>query len=98
MIVRIVQMHFRSDAVTQFKELFAQYKDQIRQQHGCSYLELYQDKDDPNVFFTYSHWQDEQVLNNYRHSALFKQVWPATKKLFSQPPKANSLHKIHSLI
>jgi len=98
MIVRIVKMHFRPDAVRAFEELFDAHKEQIRGQEGCSLLELYQDKDDNCSFYTYSYWENETALNNYRHSALFSEVWPATKALFDQKPTANSLNKIHSLL
>ncbi|MBF4984735.1 antibiotic biosynthesis monooxygenase [Nonlabens mediterrranea] len=98
MIVRIVRMHFRPDAVAAFEELFDIHKEQIRSQDGCSLLELYQDKEDHCSFYTYSYWKSEEALNNYRHSALFSEVWPATKALFDQKPTANSLNKIHSLL
>lgn len=98
MIVRIVRMHFRKDAVATFQELFDNFKEDIRSQNGCSLLELYQDKDDSCSFYTYSYWENEEALNNYRHSTLFSEVWPATKALFDQKPTANSLHKIHSLL
>ncbi|KEZ93422.1 MULTISPECIES: putative quinol monooxygenase [Flavobacteriaceae] len=98
MIVRIVRMHFRPDAVAAFEKLFDTHKEQIRDQDGCSLLELYQDKEDSCSFYTYSYWENEEALNNYRHSALFSEVWPATKALFDQKPSANSLNKIHSLL
>lgn len=98
MIVRIVRMHFKKEAVTVFEELFDKYKEQIRAQDGCSLLELYQDKDDSCSFYTYSYWNNEVSLNNYRHSALFSEVWPATKALFDEKPAAHSLNKIHSLL
>lgn len=98
MIVRIVKMHFRSDAIEEFQSLFEDHKILIRKQPGCELLELYQDKHDPAAFCTYSYWKDEESLNNYRHSALFSEVWPATKALFDQKPEATSLTKIHSLL
>ncbi|WP_438962160.1 putative quinol monooxygenase [Nonlabens sp.] len=98
MIVRIVKMHFKPDAVAQFEALFASHKESIRAQEGCSLLELYQDKDDSCSFYTYSYWENEEALNKYRNSELFSKVWPATKVLFDQKPAANSFHKVHSLL
>lgn len=98
MIVRIVRMHFKKDAVNEFELLFDNHKTAIRNQPGCELLELYQDKYDTASFYTYSYWKDEESLNNYRHSALFSEVWPATKALFDQKPEATSLTKIHSLL
>ncbi|WP_124980640.1 putative quinol monooxygenase [Nonlabens xiamenensis] len=97
MIVRIVHMHFNAHDIDAFKLLFKEHKEAIRNQPGCTFLELYQDTIDKQRFFTYSHWSNESALNNYRHSALFAKVWPATKVLFDQQPKAYSVNKIHSL-
>ncbi len=98
MIVRIVNMHFKETAIGKFQNMFDAYKEQIREQPGCTFLELYQDKDDEQRFFTYSYWKDEESLNKYRKSALFQEVWPQTKALFDEKPQANSVVKIHSLL
>lgn len=97
MIVRIVKMHFQKDRITAFEIMFEGIKDSIRNQPGCELLELYQDADDPQTFFTYSYWNTEADLNNYRHSALFQEIWPKTKAMFDEKPTANTVNKIHSL-
>ncbi|AZQ44321.1 putative quinol monooxygenase [Nonlabens ponticola] len=97
MITRIVKMHFEQDKVEDFKTMFDEIKDDIRKQTGCSLLELYQDAHDETVFFTYSYWNTENDLNNYRHSSLFKEIWPKTKAMFSQPASANTVNKIQIL-
>jgi quinol monooxygenase YgiN len=91
MIVRIVQMTFREDAVEDFKQLFEERKQLIRHFDGCTHLELWQDSTNPNVFFTYSHWLSETHLNHYRFSAFFKDTWSKTKALFSDKPQAWSI-------
>jgi hypothetical protein len=98
MIVRIVNMHFKETAVGKFQNMFDAYKEQIRNQPGCSFLELYQDIDDEQRFYTYSYWEDEEALNKYRNSTLFSEVWPQTKAMFDEKPQANSVAKIHSLL
>lgn len=97
MIVRIVKMHFHQERITDFQEMFEEIKDGIRNQPGCHLLELYQDVQDAQTFFTYSHWNSEADLNNYRHSALFSEIWPKTKAMFDQKPTANTVNTIHSL-
>ena len=42
----------------------------------------------PNVFFTLSFWENEEALNAYRDSELFKTTWAKTKILFSDKPQA----------
>jgi len=97
MFVRIVKMSFKEDATEEFLENFNQKKEYIRNFEGCRFLELYRDKKDDNVFFTYSYWDSEKDLENYRYSDLFKSVWSKTKPLFNDKPQAWSVDKVVSL-
>ncbi len=72
-------------------------KTKIRSSEGNKFLELYQDKTNPCIFFTYSIWEREEDLENYRQSALFDEVWTFTKKLFNDKPEAWSVNKMASL-
>ena len=97
MLVRIVKMTFSADKTDEFQVRFHNVKDKIIEFEGCELLELYRDKSDSNVFFTYSYWQSEEDLNRYRNSDFFKEVWSNTKKMFTKKPEALSVDKIVSL-
>lgn len=97
MFVRIVKMSFHQDTVPAFIANFELVKDKIRNAPGNRLLELYQDKTNSCIFFTYSYWDTEQDLENYRNSELFKDVWSFTKKLFNDKPEAWSVDKLVSL-
>ena len=90
MLIRIVRMTFVPTQVPTFLAIFNATQHQIRQQPGCHHLELWCDADDPTIYCTHSHWNDDAALNAYRKSALFGEVWPATKRLFAAPPVAFS--------
>jgi autoinducer 2-degrading protein len=98
MLVRIVKMSFHQEYITAFTENFELVKNKIRNAEGNRFLELYQDKNDSTIFFTYSYWESEQDLENYRNSELFKEVWTFTKKLFKEKPEAWSVDKLVSLV
>ena len=91
MIVRIVQMTFRENAVKDFTDLFDERMQTIRAFRGCTHLELWQDTERENVFFTYSIWQSQTDLDHYRFSNFFKDTWGKAKALFSEKPKAWSV-------
>ena len=93
MFVRIVKMTFKTDEIDLFLSVFDKNKEKIRKSEGCQLLELYRDKTNPAIFFTYSYWQKESNLENYRNSELFKTVWAKTKVLFNDKPEAWSLDK-----
>ena len=97
MLVRIVKMKFKEEAVENFQELFQNSKEKIRHFEGCQRLEFYQDQKDSSQFFTYSYWVSEKHLNNYCNSILFAKVWKATKAGFSEKAQAWSLDKLVEL-
>jgi Uncharacterized conserved protein len=97
MFVRIVKMSFKSDKINDFKAIFENKKEQIRQSKGCLLLELYQDNYNPQVFFTYSYWQTEHDLENYRQSEFLKNL-ARHKASFNKKPEAWSVTKLHSLL
>ena len=94
MIKRIVKLTFKESKVDTFLQNFENNKLNIRNFEGCHYLELWRDRHQPNIFFTYSYWTSEEALNAYRHSELFKKVWSATKILFSEKPQAWSIDMV----
>jgi heme-degrading monooxygenase HmoA len=98
MLVRIVKLSFHPDKIPAFLENFELVKNQIRNFPGNRLLELYQDKTNASIFFTYSYWDSEEDLENYRKSELFTEVWDFTKKLFNDKPEAWSVDKLDRLV
>jgi len=97
MLIRIVKLSFEEKNIDTFLENFNINKKNIRNFEGCRLLQLLRDKNDPNIFFSYSYWESEQDLENYRNSDLFKSVWAKTKILFNNKPEAWSVENIELL-
>jgi heme-degrading monooxygenase HmoA len=90
-------MSFHEENISAFLENFELMKIHIRNAPGNRFLELYKDKNNPSILFTYSYWETEADLENYRKSKLFDEVWTFTKKLFNDKPEAWSLDKLVTL-
>jgi heme-degrading monooxygenase HmoA len=97
MINRIVKMTFREDEVDNFLKIFDSSKEKIRSFPGVRHLELLQHSHQKNILFTYSLWESEEDLEEYRHSTLFKDTWAKTKPLFSAKAEAWSTISLHRL-
>ena len=97
MFTRIVKMQFEKENIPAFLANFETVKEKIRSFPGCTFLELYNDKNDETIFFTYSRWNVEADLENYRKSELFKEVWSVTKPMFKTKAEAWSVDTLHSL-
>lgn len=97
MIIRIVKMVFREEEIESFQHLFAERKSLIRNFEGCTHLELWQDKTYPQIFFTYSWWDTEAHLDQYRASHFFDDTWSQTKQKFAAKPEAWTVQALHAL-
>ncbi len=85
-------MSFELEEVEKFKSIYELNWHKIKGFEGCLHVELLQDRSSPSIFFTYSNWESENHLNNYRDSIVFKTVWASTKVLFNQKPEAWTLN------
>lgn len=94
MIIRIVKMQFRPEEIESFLQFFEGRRSIIRTFEGCTHLELWQDQNDPGIFFTYSHWQSEAYLDAYRRSEFFDATWRATKQKFAGKAEAWTVNTI----
>lgn len=97
MINRIVRLSFIPEKVDAFIEIFNNSKVQIASFPGNHGLKLLQDANDKNVFYTYSLWFDDDSLQRYRKSELFKTTWAATRALFNDKPIAWSTNVIETV-
>jgi quinol monooxygenase YgiN len=96
MMKRIVKMKFRKESVETFLNLFESVKFKISGLEDCHSLELVQAFDE-QTFFTISIWENEEALNTYRNSEMFKETWTVVKTLLEIKAEAwstNSLFKV----
>ena len=84
-------MSFRPEVANDFIAAFESRKALITSFEGCKGVELLRDIKNPNIFFTYSRWLNEESLELYRKSELFNNTWDEVKKLFNDKPEAWSV-------
>lgn len=94
MIIRIVKMSFQHDKVNDFLKIYEEVNPKIKNFHGCKHLKLLNDIEHSNIIFTYSYWDTEQDLSNYRNSELFASTWKRTKALFEKQAEAWSVKEV----
>lgn len=88
-------MSFKPECTIDFENIFKEVHPLIENFEGCNGVKLLKDKNNPCIYFTHSYWQNEEFLNNYRHSELFNFTWQKTKILFNDKPLAWSLSEIN---
>ena len=98
MIKRIVAMELQPGTEGRFLDIFDGAKARIRAMEGCLGLEVLRSETEQQVsIWTISLWQNEEALEHYRNSALFKQTWTAVKPLFAGKARAWTLSPIEQL-
>jgi quinol monooxygenase YgiN len=65
----------------------------VNQFENCHGMELLQSKEQKNIVFTYSYWENEVALEKYRNSETFKKVWSTIKPWFGNKTEAWTLEK-----
>jgi quinol monooxygenase YgiN len=91
MIIRIVKLSFQENKSQIFIDLFNERKQAIRHVEGCLHLELWREENNPDIVFTYSHWENGEALDKYRFSDFFRDTWSKTKPYFKEKAQAWSL-------
>ena len=91
MLIRIVQLHFQEDKIDDFLTFFETVKEKVNGFPGCLGMKLLRDINTPTIVMTYSHWENETALENYRTSETFGQIWPKIKPWFAEKPQAWSV-------
>jgi len=91
MITRIVKLEFKPDKIEDFLVFFNTIKHKVNNYPGCFGMKLYQDINSPTTVMTYSHWDSQKDLDNYRESETFGAVWPIIKPWFNAKPEAWSV-------
>jgi quinol monooxygenase YgiN len=95
MLIRLVRMRFRPDAVDTFLALYERASPTIQRQPGCRSVQLVRQIDDPAAFATWSVWDDAAALDAYRTSDFFRSFWPEVKALFRGAAEAVSFETIN---
>jgi quinol monooxygenase YgiN len=90
-MVRIVKLEFKPEFIISFREVYTAVNQKILAMPGCNGVQLLQDITNKNIFFTYSNWDNEAALNNYRNSALFLETWQTIKPWFANKAEAWSV-------
>ncbi|GLR17017.1 putative quinol monooxygenase [Portibacter lacus] len=95
MINRIVRLSFHPDKKADFIQVFEKHQQAMPLLFpSCKSLRLLEDLHHNDVFFTYSTWDSEDVLEDYRASAYFKEIWGTVKPWFNERAQAWSLGEI----
>lgn len=94
MITRLVKLSLQQDKCEEFETIFYNTQSLIENFEGCQTTKLFKVSGSQSQYFTISYWLSEEHLENYRNSALFKNVWSTVKPLFAEKAEAWTLNGV----
>ncbi|MBU0764443.1 MAG: antibiotic biosynthesis monooxygenase [Bacteroidetes bacterium] len=94
MITRIVKMTVADSKRDEFIRYVDEIRDKIQSFKGCLHLDIFNDKQNSNIFFSYSIWKSEKELENYRRSELFRLYWSTLKTFFTKDTQAWTVENV----
>lgn len=94
MITRVVKLSLQPSKAAEFERIFKESQKLIEGFEGCIKTDLFKVSGTEAGFFTISYWDNEEHLDNYRNSDLFKSVWIRVKPLFADKAAAWTLNKL----
>jgi len=90
-MIRIVKLTFQEDKIADFLSFFDTIRHVVNDFPGCNGMKLLQDIHNPHIVMTYSNWNEEQDLENYRVSPQFQEIWSTIKPWFGAKAEAWSV-------
>ena len=94
MITRLVKLTIRPDSAAEFEAIFYRTQALIENFQGCQKTNLFRVAGTESQYFTISYWNNEESLESYRASELFRNVWSTVKPLFSSKAEAWTLNGV----
>jgi quinol monooxygenase YgiN len=93
MITRIMKLRLKSSA-NEFVEYIDSIRDDISKYYGCHNIEVLNDKEDNKIFFIYSIWKNDKVLNKFRNSDFNREFWNTLLGMSEKRPEVWTVENI----
>lgn len=88
MILRIVKIKIDEVKIDTFKLFMKNLRNEKLRLKGCLHFDYFHEKKNKNIYYTYTIWENEKHLNQYKKSELFKKVISTLNSLSIEEPRA----------
>lgn len=87
-------MTIDADRQDDFESVFSGARSKIASFNGCQELRMLKAIDSTGVYTTVSTWTNQDALEQYRQSDLFKKTWSTVKPMFTARAVAYSYNEL----
>ena len=81
MVKLMVKVVIKQEGIEFFKNEFKNFIDETRKENGCISFQLFQDADNPKVFFVSEEWASQEHLENHQKSKYFLKMQEIEKDI-----------------
>lgn len=94
MILRVVKMKVESKKIEAFELFMNNLHDEKLKLSGCLHFDFFHEKENNNIYYAYTIWENEKYFKQYKKSDLFKEVVTTLKSLCIEEPKAWTIENV----
>jgi quinol monooxygenase YgiN len=91
MIKQIIKFDIKPEHISEFKSAIISTKKEAVKEAGSLEISLFQDKNQPNIFFEYSRWQDQAAVDAHRKKSHTVKIVELADTLSQTPVQAMNL-------
>lgn len=94
MILRVVKMNVDEEKRDAFELFMKNLREEKLKLAGCLHFDYFHEKNNKNIFYSYTIWESEKYLKQYKKTDLFIEVVSTLKKLCTEEPKAWTIENV----
>lgn len=94
MILRIVKMEVDDTRIDFFENFMNNLSEEKLTLEGCLHHDFFCEKDNRNMYYSYTIWQSEKFLNKYKKTDLFKEVTRTLRHICIKEPIAWTVENV----
>lgn len=97
MITASIKLHGRHEKRTEILQTLRSLRDELSREKKCGQVNVYQNVDDEDIFFLVEDWPNEEELDEYLSSRLFK-ILLGVKPILQDPLEIKLLTEVKKIV
>ncbi len=94
MILRVVKLKVDPRKMEAFQLFMENLHDEKLRLNGCLHFDFFNERQNPNIFYSYTIWEHEKFLKQYKKTDLFKEVVQTLRELCIDEPQAWTIQNV----
>lgn len=81
-------MTVKEQYIDSFRKRVPVISNEVRRVSGCMHNDIFRDRNNDNIFYSYTIWSSEEDIERYLKSMYYKEIWGDIWDYFKKEPMA----------